>query len=95
MSKRIDRFKEAGLIGCLNGKMNMESWIEFKKQPPAIGDFIVAYREPFPTFYWMGTYKGVPNEQDEMFTHWLSLPRPSAIDQIRKNEPFGFTENDL
>lgn len=70
-------------------------WINIKKQLPAIGEFIAAYRQPFPSFYWIGTYKGVPNEQEDMFTHWFSLPRLSVIDQLRKNEPFGFTENDL
>lgn len=54
-------------------------WKDFKKDPPCIADFIVAYRDPFPSFYWMGVYKGVPNEEEDMFTHWFPLPLPKEI----------------
>lgn len=51
-------------------------WISTKDKLPRIDQFIVAIRFPWPSFYWMGVYEGVPNEEEDMFSHWMPLPAP-------------------
>lgn len=58
----------------------MAEWIRFKDQRPNVGDFIAAYREPFPSFYTIGEYGGFTDDDDEdLFTHWFLLPIPPEV----------------
>ena len=50
-------------------------WIKFSERSPDIGMFIAAIRIPFPEYYWIGLYKGVPNEDEDLFDYWLELPQ--------------------
>lgn len=56
----------------------MSEWISIKDKMPSLGQFIVAVRTPWPTFYWMGIYKGVPTEEEDMITHWMPLRAPPS-----------------
>lgn len=49
-------------------------WIKFSETPPKIGMFIAAIRIPYPAYYWIGLYKGVPEEDEDLFDYWLELP---------------------
>ena len=55
-------------------------WINIKSRLPEIGEFIVAVRHPYPSFYWLGFYSGVPNEDEDMFDIWIPLPEPGKLD---------------
>lgn len=57
-------------------------WRIFKDDPPGIGDFIAAIRDPFPSYYWIGTYKGVPSEEEDIFTLWIPLPIPKETGEL-------------
>ena len=52
------------------------NWISANRRMPLIGTFIAAIRHPWPSFYWIGEYKGVPNEDEDMFDIWIELPHP-------------------
>lgn len=54
-------------------------WININDWIPSLGTFIIAFRDPYPSFYWMGEYKGVPNEDEDLFTHWMEIPDPRKV----------------
>ncbi len=55
-------------------KEGNSGWLKFSETPPKIGMFIAAMRIPFLKCYWIGLYKGVPNEHEDLFHYWLELP---------------------
>lgn len=60
-------------------------WISVKKGFPPIGQFVAAIRLPWPSFYWMGKYEGVPKEDEDMFDYWMPLPEaPIASQKCQK-----------
>ena len=88
MSKRFDRFKEAGLLGCLNNlkEENME-WISVEKElPPQDGTAFIGYDPRYEnngSIYVISfqkddsTYREAGGERWELWkpTHWMPLPQ--------------------
>lgn len=52
-------------------------WINVKDKEPGPLQFILAFRSPYPSYYWMGFYAGIGcREEEEMFDWWMELPEP-------------------
>lgn len=55
-------------------------WNTFKDHPPYIGQWIAAYRRPWPSYYWMGQYDGRLREPEDIFDYWIEIPPMERID---------------
>lgn len=64
----------------------MNEWIKWSEKIPELGQTIVVFRTPWPSFYWMGIYKGIPSEEEDMFTHWIALPPIPNYKPFREKE---------
>lgn len=61
-------------------KQSMQ-WNNFKDHPPYIGQWIAAYREPWPSYYWMGQFVDIRLlDEEEMFDYWIEIPAMKKIE---------------
>ena len=56
-------------------------WIKFKDRQPVKGEFIVCIRTPYPKYYWMGYYNGIPVEEEDEFDYYIVLEKPPEEDK--------------
>ena len=54
-------------------------WIEYAKQKPEDGRFLVSIRHEYPCFYWVGVWKqddsSEPEDEPEYYIYLPELPK--------------------
>lgn len=46
-------------------------WIPFSERLPDVGQLIIAFKTPYPYYYWKGVYKQMPDERIFWFDFWM------------------------
>lgn len=55
----------------------MSEWISVKDRLPFPDDFVLLFRNVYPKFFWMGTFKDYKlDDSVDEFTYWMPLPQP-------------------